>query len=47
MARRKAPHVSDVILGVQSRGEVGWIVSEAAWIVCPGSAGRLVWREAA
>ncbi|WP_457104855.1 YidB family protein [Methylobacterium sp. P5_C11] len=32
---------------VQSRGEMGWVVSEPAWVVCPGSAGRFVWREAA
>lgn len=34
------------LLGV-SRGLMGWIVFEVAWIVCPGSADGLVWREAA
>src|SRR5450631_3141674 len=32
-------------LGVQSRGEVGWIVSEASRVVCPRVADAFVGRE--
>ena len=31
-------------LGVQSRSEVGWIASEAVWLICPRLTDRLVGR---
>src|SRR4051794_32851143 len=33
------------LLGVQSRSEVGWIVSESPWLVCPSFADVLVGSE--
>lgn len=33
-------------LGVQSRGEVGWIASEAVWLVSPSLADGFEGREA-
>ena len=35
------------VLGVQSRSEVGWIVSEAVWVVSPGFADPFVGCDAA
>jgi len=33
-----------VFLGVQSRSEVGWIASEAVWLICPRLTDRFVGR---
>jgi hypothetical protein len=35
-----------LILGVWSQGEVGWIVSESTWLVCPGFTDVFVRRQA-
>jgi diadenosine tetraphosphate (Ap4A) HIT family hydrolase len=32
------------LLGVQSRSEVGWIASEAVWLICPSLTDRFVGR---
>jgi len=45
LAARDAQEVrSSMSLAVQSRSEVGWIASEAVWLICPRLTDRLVGR---